>query len=186
MPDPGNKWRHVVIHTLNSWLPGDPKGCRSKEHRKHSSGDYKNPPPPGEHAGIFRHSQSISGNPVSIPHQARKAACQAIVNELTDKRYRALIVGVGAYHAHALVELPDDPAKVKLIIGQCKSKSSHAIRDILPGRVWAHGGKFDRVETESHHTNVYFYILDHIDEGAYVWAYRQEQRLGPDYQKRWE
>ncbi len=186
MPNPGNKWRHVVISTLNSWLPGDPRGWRSKKHRKHSSGDYKNPPPPGEHAGIFRHSQKISDDPVCIPRNARKLACMTIVEELEDKGYRVLMVGVGAVHAHILVELPDDVVRVKTIVGDCKRKSSHAIRDILPGRIWAHGGRFDRVEDEEHHRNVYGYILEHIDEGAYVWSYRAEERLGPEYQKLWE
>jgi hypothetical protein len=50
MPLPGMAWRHLVIFTHNSWLPGDPRGFRSQNHKILSSGDYKNPPPPGEHA----------------------------------------------------------------------------------------------------------------------------------------
>jgi len=186
MPSPGNKWRHVVFYTLNSWLPGDPRGWRSKKHRTHSSGDYKDPPPPGEHAGIFQHSKKNSGETVVIPHGSRKAVCMAIMEKLKANGHPVLIVAVGAYHVHLLVELSDDPATVKSIIGNCKRASSHTIRDVLPGRVWAHGGKFDRVEDEEHHRNVYGYILDHIEEGAYVWSYRPEQRLGDEYQKLWE
>src|SRR5262249_17500638 len=52
MPAEGKLWRHVIISTLNSWLPGDPRGFRAVNHKIHSSGDYKNPPP-GEHAGLL-------------------------------------------------------------------------------------------------------------------------------------
>ena len=45
-------WRHVVIGTLRSWNFGDERGFRSRGHRIHSSGDYKNPPPRGEHAKL--------------------------------------------------------------------------------------------------------------------------------------
>lgn len=46
------KWRHVVISTRSSWLPGSPRGWRSRNHKRHSSGDYKKPPPPDEHEGL--------------------------------------------------------------------------------------------------------------------------------------
>ena len=29
MPEEGKRWRHVIISTLNSWLPGDPRGFRT-------------------------------------------------------------------------------------------------------------------------------------------------------------
>jgi hypothetical protein len=186
MPSTGLQWRHINIHTYGTWLPGDPRGWRSKDHKKHSSGDYKHRPPPGEHAGLYEYSQQVSGDPVTIPRQCRRPACMAIVNELNDKRHRVLIVAVGGQHAHALVELPDDIRKVRAIVGQCKSKSSHAIRAVLPGTVWAAGGKFLAVNDAQHHRNVYHYILNHIEEGAFVWSYREEVRLGPEYQKLWE
>ncbi|HEX3314753.1 MAG TPA: hypothetical protein VHR72_07680 [Gemmataceae bacterium] len=31
------------LSTYGSWLPGNPRGFRSRKHRIHSSGDYKNP-----------------------------------------------------------------------------------------------------------------------------------------------
>lgn len=66
MPRPGKRWRFVTVGTLNAWLPGDPRGWRSRHHKRHSSGDYKNPPPPGEHEGLYRYCKQRSGKPVVI------------------------------------------------------------------------------------------------------------------------
>ena len=82
MPAEGKRWRHVIISTLNSWLPGDPRGFRTVKHKIHSSGDYKNPPPPGEHAGLFLYSSKISGETVVIPKELRDAIGIAFVDEM--------------------------------------------------------------------------------------------------------
>jgi hypothetical protein len=58
------RWRHIVCNTKCSWLPGDDRGFRSREHRIHSSGDYKNPPPKNEHEGLRRYQEEKSGETV--------------------------------------------------------------------------------------------------------------------------
>jgi hypothetical protein len=45
-------WRHIIVNTKNTWFHGDDRAVRDRDHRIHSSGDYKNPPPEGEHAGL--------------------------------------------------------------------------------------------------------------------------------------
>ena len=45
-------WYHVQFSTFGTWLRGDERGFRDHDHRLHSSGDYRNPPPPGEHEGL--------------------------------------------------------------------------------------------------------------------------------------
>ena len=57
MPRRGKNWYHVTIGTVSSWLPGDPRGWRSSQHKTHSSGDHRNPPPHGQHGGYHRHAQ---------------------------------------------------------------------------------------------------------------------------------
>ena len=44
-----NGWYHVNGNTYGTWLPGDERGWRSRHHKVHVNGDYKNPPPPGAH-----------------------------------------------------------------------------------------------------------------------------------------
>jgi hypothetical protein len=55
MPGPGMRWRHVIINTRCSWLHGDPRGYRDRDHRTHSSGNYKRPPPAEENEGLRRY-----------------------------------------------------------------------------------------------------------------------------------
>ena len=44
MPKPGMIWRHVIISTHGSWLPGDPRGFRSKDHDIHAALESHSPP----------------------------------------------------------------------------------------------------------------------------------------------
>jgi REP element-mobilizing transposase RayT len=171
------RWRHVVISTVNSWLPGDPRGFRSREHKIHSSGDYKNPPPPGEHKGLYNYSKKISGDPVVIPRDLRPVVGQAVLGKVKKLNYRVLAVSVAGMHAHLLIELPDDRRLIRHVIGQCKTVSSHAIRHRLPGRVWGAGGGFTPVDDPEHHRNVFNYILKQRD--AWIWSFKDEETDNP-------
>src|SRR5438067_2338545 len=108
MPKPGMRWRHVIISTHNAWHPSDPRGFRTKDHKLHSSGDYKNPPPPGEHAGLHSYSKRISGAMVVIPRALRPIVGNAMLDKLKKLQYQCLIISVAGTHAHMQVELPND------------------------------------------------------------------------------
>src|SRR3954468_9029001 len=41
---PWNNWYHCMGNTYGTWLPGDPRGFRTRLHREHVEGDYRNPP----------------------------------------------------------------------------------------------------------------------------------------------
>jgi hypothetical protein len=57
---PWQDWYHIMCHTYGTWLPGDDNGFRTRHHREHVNGDYKNPPPAGKYAGLHQHAQSIT------------------------------------------------------------------------------------------------------------------------------
>ena len=59
MPAEGMLWRHVICHAKNTWLHGDERGFRDRDHRAHSSGDYYNPPPKDEHQGRCEHNVCV-------------------------------------------------------------------------------------------------------------------------------
>src|SRR2546425_200573 len=124
MPQPGMQWWHIVISTYASWLPGDPRGFRSKKHKIHSSGDYKNLPPEGEHQGLHAYSKKISGEKVIIPNHLWPVVGGAILKHLKKLNRRILALSVSATHCHMLVELPQDEKEARHIVGQCKSDSS--------------------------------------------------------------
>lgn len=173
MPAEGMQWWHIVISTHKSWLPGDKRGFRSRDHKVHSSGDYKKPPAIEEHAGLRAYHEQRSDGPVLIPDEQREVVGKAILDKLKKLGYRFLALSVSATHSHCLVELPRSLEETRAIIGQCKSKSSHAVRSVLPGQVWAGRGKYLRIKDRQHHRNVYRYILNQKD--AWIWDFAQEE-----------
>ena len=172
MPTPGKRWYHATFSTLNSWLPGDPRGFRSKHHRIHSSGDHRHPPPKGEHAGLHAYAKSIAAQPILLATTLRPIVGKAVHQSLDKHRVQTLAIAVGAMHVHLLVELPIDLQQAKAIIGYAKLSASMRIKSSLPGRVWARGCKPKPIRDEKHHRNTFNYILRHVNEGAWVWSFR--------------
>ena len=96
-------WRHAIINTKCTWLHGDPRGFRSRKHRIHSTGDYKMPPPPGEHEGLHAYQVGKSGAEIHIA-RAEQAIIGCALRDYLDKQgYKALAVAVTKTHAHVLV-----------------------------------------------------------------------------------
>jgi len=99
--EPWNNWYHVTIHTYGSWLRGDPRGWRSRHHKDHVNGDYKNLPEKGKYDALLELSKSVmTRDPVRIAKPLRtfvlerfKALSEAdarpiaeAMNELVDRR----------------------------------------------------------------------------------------------------
>ena len=169
MPAPGKRWRHVIINTKGSWLHGDARGFRSRDHRIHSSGDYRNRPPRGEHLGLNLSEHLKSGLEVTLPHELRAIVGRAIIEHFRSEKHRLLCVAVTKVHAHALVELPDHMHCVKAIVGHAKRNSSRAIKASIPGSVWSAGGTYRPVNSASHQKSAYEYIL--YDQGRDAWTW---------------
>ena len=149
---------HVIWSTYGSWLPGDPRGFRTRRHRMHVEGGYRNPPPPGTHAGL------------------RPVAGEAALERLAQGGADVLGISVAGQHVH--VAFIADGSDIKPIIGHVKRVSSHRIRHELPGQVWAGGCKIVRVRDDAHRRNVLTYIRNHAREGAWVWT-KQEGVVSP-------
>lgn len=175
MPQPGCAWWHLILSGHGTWLPGDARGFRSREHRIHSSGDYKHRPPEGEHEGLYLHHQKRSARPRFFSPEHRKSLGEAILDTIQRVKRRCLAIAVGASHAHLLVECEDDYKVVRRLSACLKQVSSFAVREVLQGRVWATGGKPIRIHNQEHQQQVFFYILEHAQkEGAWVWRFDQE------------
>jgi REP element-mobilizing transposase RayT len=159
-----------MIGTYASWLPGDKRGFRNRGHRIHSSGDYRNPPPLEEHAGLRNYNLERAGKKVEIPLGRRAALAKAIARLLTEAGYRVLVVSVSGCHAHLLAELPVDLAEFKRVIAHVKMKSSRTLKDVLPGRVWSRGDKHILVNDDTHLAEEYGYIRDRQGPGARSWC----------------
>ena len=167
---------HVIWCTYGSWLPGDPRGFRTRNHRMHVEGDYKNPPPAGMYDGLYRHARrSLKKPPVVISPALRELIGRACLERFKIEKVVAWSLSVGGEHVHAAFEV--DSGDVKPMIGRVKKVSSHRIRGDLPGHVWAGGGgKIVRIHNEKHWGNVLVYIRAHEREGAWVWMREERDR----------
>jgi hypothetical protein len=175
MPKRGMVWRHVVISTRNTWLPGDERGWRSRDHKKHSSGDYKKPPPKKEHEGLRKWAEENSGSEVEIPWNLRACLGAELVQQFLKRGHRILCGSVACRHSHVLTELPIDEKETKRIVGLCKGASSHAVGDEMPGNLWAEGASYELALDAEHQSNVYEYILYKQGPSAFTWSYKDEQ-----------
>ncbi|MGD9127804.1 MAG: hypothetical protein PVH19_10555, partial [Planctomycetia bacterium] len=172
MPLPGHAWWHLILSGHCSWLPGDPRGFRSRAHRVHSSGDYKNLPPEEEHKGLRCYNEDHAASPRVFLPEHRKLLGEAMVDVMNRAKLRFLAVAVGVSHAHVLVECKDDYMTARRLASSLKQVSSFAVRDSLPGKVWAKGGKPIRIKDQKHQQQVFYYILEHAQkEGAWVWRF---------------
>ncbi len=138
MPFPWRNWYHCMASTFGHWLPGDPQGFRTRHHREHIEGDYKNPPPPGKHDGRLAHSRRIMKRPpVLLPPEARLEACKRLVEALHHYDVQVIDLCMTATHFHVLARfssfdesLPNPPTGV----GGLSVSDDHTI--IVPEVDW--------------------------------------------------
>ena len=167
-------WIHVVVGTLRSWDFGDERGFRSRGHRIHSSGDYKNPPPKKEHEGLRKRSRRNAAPRVVIPEKLRKKLGAAFIRKLQALGCRVIAGAVAGKHGHFLVEMPYDYKKERTLVGKAKNISSYLVRDEMPGRVWAAGGRFRLIKDRKHQVTVFWYIKKRQVRGAWTWVFFEE------------
>ena len=170
------RWRHVILNTRCSWLAGDPRGFRNRDHRIHSSGDYRNPPPQGEHAGLYRWMKERSGPKVVFEEAIWQTVADALRKKLTERGHRVLAVAASAVHVHLLAELPNLPSLYKHEVGVAKRYATERVKQAITGHLWAQGGAFKPIRDHDHQRNVFEYITKK-QRPAWVWDYREEGRL---------
>jgi len=164
-------WFHVILTTYGSWLPGDPRGFRTRHHRDDVDGDYKNPPPPGIYESFHQKNQAtLKSAPVILTQPQRVIVGDTLRRRLEELNSTVACFTISGQHAHVLVKLP--PSETRILIGEAKKTAWFAMREAgFPERLWAKRPKCDPVKDRRHQLNVYHYILRHEAEGAYVWKY---------------
>ncbi len=167
-----NDWYHASGHTYGTWLPGDPRGWRSKGHKRHVEGDYKTPPPPGTDAGILRHSrESLRTTPVHLDRSERCLVGQAMVDMLFEQGVELLTLCQAAVHFHVLGRFRGSDVRPR--VGRAKKHATFVLRDRgRDGRLWGRKCKIVPITERQHQLNVFNYIVRHVNEGAWVWTFR--------------
>ena len=181
-----NGWYHIIGSTYGNWLPGDQRGWRTRHHRQHVEGDYKNPPPSGTHDRRLAYAKSVmKREPVLLSPPKRDLVCRTMVEALQFHKINVKDLSVSALHIHLLagfapvrqtahIKQISDP--IRHYVGIAKSRSSRALSEAgLTGHggIWAKRTKIVPIEDRGHFDNVVQYIQDHAQEGAFVWSLRQ-------------
>lgn len=173
----GKRWRHVIINAHCTWLPGDPRGFRNRGHRIHSSGDYRVPPPAGEHVGLNRFHRERSAPPTRLPSNCLGIVGRAICDNLFKRSHLLAAVAVTPVHTHFLVELPGDVATIKSAVGWCKRFATREARKAFPElnavELWAAGETYKPIVDDSHFQSALNYIA--TKQGADAWVWRNPQ-----------
>jgi len=180
-----NGWYHITGSTYGTWVRGDARGWREWHHHEHVEGDYRDPPPPGRSRLPREQSlRQMKGRAVVLNPGQRRAAGEAIVEKLIEQGSVVLALSLGGEHFHFLARFLD--GQVRGPVGRAKKAASHVLRSHgLPGTVWAKRCGVCPIQDRAHQVNVLNYILDHAEEGAWTWHYRQPvphtPRRGPEH-----
>jgi REP element-mobilizing transposase RayT len=162
-----NDWAHVMWSTRGQWLPGDPRGFRDHDHRVHSSGDYRRPPPRGEHAELLARSRALLAARVVLSEDQRRRAGLVLVASFERQRVAVRAIAVAATHVHALIRVGQTDARAA--VGVAKQRASCALHEIDVARKWGQRCHIVRVRDQSHYRAIVGYVLQHAAQGAWAW-----------------
>ena len=171
LPPDDFSWYHVVLTTYGAWLPGDPRGFRTRHHREHVPGDYKSPPPVGMFVAKHERSKALLQQPtVWFDPQLRSLVGVALVSRLRNMGSFVYCAAVSSSHAHILAKLPY--RETRIWTGQAKKHAWFVARQRgWHTKMWAKRGKFAPVKDRRHLENVLRYVLDHETQHAWVWVW---------------
>jgi len=168
-----NGWYHVIGNTYGTWLPGDPRGWRSRHHGEHVDGDYKRPPPCGLYDGLHQNAEALKKRgAVILSPRDRQRAGMAMVEMLIHQEGEILSLSMDGVHFHLLGRFGSSP--IRDVVGRAKKHAYHVLRASgHVGEVWAKRCDTRPIRNREHQVNTYHYVLDHVQVGAWVWAHNQ-------------
>jgi hypothetical protein len=173
MTDP-RRWYHIILTTYGAWLYGDPRGFRTRHHREHVAGDYKNPPPLGKYKHREdRSRESLKHEPPRLTKPLRAAVGTAVKEKPDALGAMVICISVSRQHVHFLAKM--QPSQVRNWTGAAKRHAWYVLREQGWSRkLWGKGRKIIPVKGRQHQLNVYEYILDHAEVGAWTWKWGQQ------------
>jgi hypothetical protein len=101
------RWIHFVETVYGAWLQGDARGFRTRHHREHVEGDYKNPPTADVYAPKLRRSiGELKQSPVVLAPEWRAIVGDAVRDRMQDRGTFVLCLAQCSQHLHLLAKLP--------------------------------------------------------------------------------
>lgn len=195
MAGPWNRWYHCVGATYGTWLHGDRRGFRTRHHRRHVEGDYRNPPPPGAYDALEKRSRAIArAGEIVLTATQRRVVCLALGERLCEDGVEVVELCVDRTHFHVLCRFPVGSVAMSVVpglraqnalqdgrdpiprhlLGRAKKHASHLLRQrglkAAPGPLWAKRPKIIPIADRQHQLSVVQYIRSHVTKGAALWS----------------
>jgi hypothetical protein len=155
-------------------LYGDRRGFRTRHHREHVEGDYKNPPAPGQYEAVENRSrQSLQHAPVELSKELREVVGRAVKERLEDLGGLVIAVAACRQHLHVLVKMPSADARDWVAIA--KRHTWFVLRERgWKEKLWGKRCQLKAIRDRQHQLNAYYYIGRHADQGAWVWLWTKK------------
>ncbi|MEM0983301.1 MAG: transposase [Planctomycetota bacterium] len=171
-------WYHVTGCTYGAWLRGDPRGFRTRHHREHVEGDYRNRPPEGEYAELLEQSKRLmKREPVVLTMEMRQVALDAMVEAFSVHQCSVAAIAVGAQHYHILAQF--QRVSARKVVGIAKKRAARALSEsglVAKGGVWAVRSRALPIRDRDHARNARGYIARHIEQRCAVFVARSRPR----------
>jgi hypothetical protein len=114
---------HAICMYHGQWLPGDERGWRSRDHKRHSTGDYRKRPPLEEHEGLRKWvSGRMQNEAILLRPSEYPMLGGAFVFKLQKLGSSVRCLECGPTHVHVLYDSLSADAKGE--IGKAKQFSS--------------------------------------------------------------
>jgi hypothetical protein len=175
-----NNWFHIIVCTYGSWLHGDKRGWRTRHHREHVEGDYRNPPDETDYARpLHRTLDLMSRAPVRLDAELHPVVCRMLADALIRQQVELIELSVSASHVHGLMRFtplgaPDEAWRSpRMIVGVAKGRVAHDLAKqklVASGGVWGKRCKVAPIADREHQVTVVNYIRRHEREGAAIWT----------------
>jgi hypothetical protein len=188
--DPWNNWFHCTGNTYGTWLRGDPRGWRARDHREHVEGDYRHPPPTGTYDKLQARSQRLmKRDRVVLSPALREVACRLMGQSLLKDGVELIDLCVSARHWHTLARFRpvnsrrDDRREPRILLGRAKARAATAMGKsglVAPGGIWAIRCRCLPVRDRAHQLSIVKYIRKHALQGAAVWSMLQYEEKPRD------
>jgi hypothetical protein len=161
-------------NTYGTWLPGDPRGFRTRNHREHVEGDYRNPPKEDYRQRHDKARDLMKRDPVYLTPRQRARAVVEFSKSLLKRNVEMLALSIDRIHFHLLARFPHrDP---RHWVGIAKKECSHYLKQeaLAPvGGLWATCVECIPIADRSHQLWTVGYILKHAKKGAVIWHFKR-------------
>ena len=171
-------WFHATVTTYGAWLPGDPRGFRTRDHREHIEGDYK-APPTVDYSRRQSRSQALMAQPaVTLAASHRLLVTDTFLRTLDYYGLDAACIATAGRHVHVLCKLPGRTGR-RVVAGMKRETTNRLKAHGHHGKVWANRSRIEPIRDCRHWSNTMGYIIRHEMRGGALWVWEGPQSCTP-------